>query len=391
MAVSSADETRCLPDTLHLPILESLREFGRGPRLAPFIKHDSKRSLASLEEVGAVLLSAAILRVRSQRQVRVATETFFILLDSQLGIPEGWFSNRDDFPLHSAISSRAQLATESAREQGSLPLNTEPTSELSSGYRDRFSGIARLYGESALPRLRASHFAVIGIGGVGSWTAEALARSGVGEITLIDLDEVCITNVNRQLPALDGNVGRFKVTTVAERLRLINPECSVHEQAAFFTERTGDDLLGDGYDGVIDAIDDIRQKAYLVATCRDRNQPLVVAGGAGGKRNPAAVSTDDLAFATNDRLLKLLRKKLRQFYDFPDEPSREPFGVRAVFSTENARYPWSDGSVREEPEPGSHLRLNCDTGFGTATPVTGTFGFTAAAEAIEQFLASDGS
>lgn len=252
---------------------------------------------------------------------------------------------------------------------------------------DRFSGLARLYGEDALPRLHRAHIAVIGIGGVGSWTAEALARSGVGEITLIDLDEVCITNVNRQLPAHDGNVGRFKVHAVAERMRLINPDLVVHEQTAFFTERNSDELLAPRFDCIVDAIDDVKPKAFLIATCRDRGQPLVVAGGAGGKRNPARVQTDDLAYATNDRLLKLIRKTLRRDYGFPEELSKAPFGIRAVFSTENARYPWADGTVHDEPEPGSHLRLNCETGFGTATPVTGTFGFAAAAEAVEVVLA----
>ncbi|MDF1659345.1 MAG: tRNA threonylcarbamoyladenosine dehydratase [Verrucomicrobiales bacterium] len=257
---------------------------------------------------------------------------------------------------------------------------------LPSDYLDRFSGIARLYGTTALPQLRSSHIAVIGVGGVGSWSAEALARSGVGEVTLIDLDEVCITNVNRQLPALDGAVGRFKVASLAERMRLINPEIIVHEGLSFFTENTAERLLATGFDVIIDAIDAVDEKALLIATCRDREIPLVVAGGAGGKSNPAKVSSDDLAYATNDRLLRLVRKILRQRYNFPAEQEKLPFNVRAVFSTENARFPWADGTVREDPEPGSHLRLNCATGFGTATPVTGTFGFTAAAEAISLVL-----
>lgn len=170
-------------------------------------------------------------------------------------------------------------------------------------------------------------------------------------------------------------------------MRLINPDLIVHEQTAFFTERNSDELLAPGFDCIVDAIDDAQPKAFLIATCRDRQQPLVVAGGAGGKRNPARVQTDDLAYATNDRLLKLIRKTLRRDYGFPEELSKLPFGIRAVFSTENARYPWADGTIRDEPEPGGHLRLNCETGFGTATPVTGTFGFAAAAEAVEVVLA----
>lgn len=224
---------------------------------------------------------------------------------------------------------------------------------------------------------------MIGIGGVGSWTAEALARSGIGEISLIDLDEVCITNVNRQLHAIDGKIGRFKVEAVGERLRRIHPDLVLHEVAAFLTKRNIGELLDRNFSCLVDAIDDVAVKAHLVAHCRDQQIPLVVAGGAGGKRDPSAVRTDDLAFATNDRLLKKVRKILRREYGYPPEHIRTEFGARSVFSTENARYPWSDGTVHDEPEPGSHLRLNCETGFGTATPVTGSFGFAAAAEAIE--------
>ncbi len=261
---------------------------------------------------------------------------------------------------------------------------------LSQGYIDRFSGLARLYGKYALPRLRDAHIAVIGLGGVGSWTVEALARSGVGKITLIDLDDICITNINRQLPALEGQIGRPKVVALAERMRLINPEIEIQERVKFFTKASADELLCPTCDCIIDGIDDALQKAFLVVTCLERKIPLVVVGGAGGKRDPAAVSTADLAFTSNDRLLKLVRRDLRNHYGFPREEAKEPIGVRAVFSAENAKYPWEDGSVRADPEPGSHLRLNCDTGFGSATPVTGTFGFAAASEAIRIILEAPG-
>lgn len=263
--------------------------------------------------------------------------------------------------------------------------------ELSTPYLDRFSGLARLYGSGALERLVRAHVAVIGTGGVGSWTAEALARSGVGRITLIDPDEICVTNTNRQLPALSGSYGRLKIAVIAERLRQIHPGIEVDEIASFFTESNAASLLGAGYDVVVDGIDEVRLKARLIATCRELRIPLVVSGGAGGKRNPAAVRTDDLSFATNDRLLRLVRKELRKHHGYPEESSRIPFGVRAVFSIENARYPWADGTVREDPEPGGHLRLNCETGFGSSTPVTGTFGFATAAEAIEIILKSGSS
>ncbi len=262
------------------------------------------------------------------------------------------------------------------------------TETLPADYLDRFSGFARLYGAEALPRMRRAHVAILGIGGVGSWTAEALARSGVGRVTLIDLDEICVTNTNRQLPALHGQIGRLKVTAMAERMRLINPEIIVEERIAFFTPGNVEQLLEPAYDCVVDCIDDARLKALLIASCLMRRLPLVVAGGAGGKRHPAAVKVADLAFATNDKLLRLVRKELRKNHGFPPESARVPFGVRSVYSEENARFPWADGSVRDDPQPGSDRRLNCDTGFGAATPVTGTFGFTAAAEAI-QILVQD--
>lgn len=257
---------------------------------------------------------------------------------------------------------------------------------MNSDYLQRFSGIARLYGTTALERLHESHIAVIGIGGVGSWTVEALARSGIGSLTLIDMDDICITNTNRQLHATEGQIGREKVAVMAERVRLINPDINIHTITDFFTENTKQELLTPKYDCVVDAIDSLKHKCLLIASCRDQSIPLVVCGGAGGKSDPTCVSCADLAFATNDRLLKLTRKTLRRFYEYPTEASREPFGASAIYSTQNARFPWSDGTVRDESEPGSGLKLDCESGFGTATQVTGAFGFAAAAEAIRLLL-----
>lgn len=249
-------------------------------------------------------------------------------------------------------------------------------------YIQRFSGISRLYGAGALERLHQAHVAVIGVGGVGSWTVEALARSGVGEISIIDMDDVCITNTNRQLHATEGQIGREKVAVMAERAQLINPDIIINAVSDFFTEATMEELLSPRFDCVVDAIDSMRHKCLLISTCKDRSIPLVVCGGAGGKNDPTCVSKSDLAFATNDALLKLARKALRRHYGYPLDESREPFGAVAIFSTENARFPWSDGTVRDKPEPGHALNLDCETGFGTAAQVTGTFGFAAAAEAI---------
>lgn len=263
-----------------------------------------------------------------------------------------------------------------------MPDDAVSNSEFDADYRNRFSGIGRLYGADAMKKLRAAHVCVIGIGGVGSWAVEALARSGVGRLTLIDLDEVCVTNVNRQLPAIEGQIGRAKVEVMAERVAGINPGCEVAAVAEFFTTKSAERHLSGAMDCVIDAIDNVAHKCQLIAACRERRLPLVVAGGAGGKRNPALVRVDDLAFATNDRLLKQVRKALRREHGFPEESTKKPFGIPAVFAAENARYPWSDGQVCDAPEPGSELRLNCESGFGTASFVTGAFGFAAAAEAV---------
>lgn len=254
-------------------------------------------------------------------------------------------------------------------------------------YHERFSGIGRLYGAGALERLRAARFGVVGIGGVGSWTAEGLARSGVGALTLIDLDDVCVTNVNRQIHALDGQIGRPKVAAMAERIAAISPACAVTAVAEFFTPANAERLLAPGFDCLVDAIDNVDHKCALVAACRERGIPIVVVGGAGGKRDPAAIRTGDLARATHDRLLKRVRKQLRAAHGFPAEETKESFGIPVVFSTEEAVFPWTDGTVCESPEPGSPLRLNCESGFGTASYVTGVFGLAAAAEAVKAVLA----
>jgi tRNA A37 threonylcarbamoyladenosine dehydratase len=175
---------------------------------------------------------------------------------------------------------------------------------------------------------------------------------------------------------------------MAERVVRIFPGCEVCALADFFTANSADRHLNGRIDCVVDAVDGVTHKCQIIAACRDRELPVVVAGGAGGKRDPAMVRVDDLAYATNDRLLKQVRKKLRREYGFPEEATKLPFGIPAVFGKENARYPWSDGRVRDVPEPGSELRLNCESGLGTASFVTGAFGLAAAAEAVKIVLAA---
>jgi len=254
-------------------------------------------------------------------------------------------------------------------------------------YEDRFGGVARLVGSAGAARLRGARVAVVGVGGVGTWAVEALARSGVGALTLIDLDDVCLTNVNRQLHALEGQIGRPKVAVMGERVRSIWPGCEVLAEERFLSAANAEELLGGGYDAVVDAIDSVDAKCCLLATCRDLGVPMVTCGGAGGKRDPTRIRAADLSEVTHDRLLKRVRKKLRQEHGFP-RGERVPAKIPAIYSVENAVYPWSDGRVCAAVEPGSGSRIDCDTGLGTAAFVTGAFGLAAAAEVV-RLLAVD--
>ncbi len=250
-------------------------------------------------------------------------------------------------------------------------------------FETRFGGIARLYGKGGLEKLRAAQVSVIGIGGVGTWAAEALARSGVGAITLTDLDEVCVTNINRQLHALNDTIGRPKVEVMAERIRAINPDCRVTAEQKFFNAQTAAELLAPAFDFVLDAIDDVTNKVLLLARCRADHRPVITCGGAGGRRELTAVRLGDLSQASHDKLLAEVRRRLRKEHGFPAEQSA--MDVPCVYSVERTRYPQPDGSVcemRSAAEDGT--RLNCNGGLGSATFVTGAFGFAAAGYVVKK-------
>ena len=252
-----------------------------------------------------------------------------------------------------------------------------------SNYEARFGGAGRLFSPEGLQRLRRAHVCVIGIGGVGSWAVEALARSGVGALTLVDLDDICVTNVNRQLHAVEGDIGRAKIDAMARRVAAINPECDVRPVHAFFTEASAAEILRPRFDYVLDAIDSPSKKCLLIASCRERGIPIVVVGGAGGRRDPTTLRVSDLAFSTHDRLLAAVRSRLRSDFGFP-RGAKQSFGVDCVHSTEPAAYPQADGTACVKPEPGTSLRLDCESGYGTACFVTGTFGFVAAGYVVQQ-------
>ncbi|MCX6953295.1 MAG: tRNA threonylcarbamoyladenosine dehydratase [Verrucomicrobia bacterium] len=262
---------------------------------------------------------------------------------------------------------------------------------MSDDYLDRFGGVGRLVGRDGLARLRAAHVCVVGVGGVGSWTVEGLARSGIGALTLIDLDDVCVTNVNRQLPALDGNVGRTKVSALAERVRLINPACQVTTVEEFFTAASAARLLAEKFSYVVDATDKMSNKALLIAEAHARGYPVLTVGGAGGKRDATQIRTGDLGDAAADELLRQVRKKLRRDHGFPagEQRGKMHWGIRGVWSAELPLYPWADGTCAAEREPGSNLTLDCESGFGTAVFVTGAFGLVAAQEVVRAIAAGE--
>lgn len=258
----------------------------------------------------------------------------------------------------------------------------------------RFDRIGRLFGDTGMSRLQAAHVVVIGLGGVGSLAAESLARSGVGRLTLVDFDLVCVTNVNRQLQAMRGTVGKPKASVLAERLRLINPAAEIKAVPLFYEARLADRMLA-GADWVVDAIDNLTAKAHLVATCRERGIPIVVSTGASGRMDPTRVQVADLNKTRVDPLAAALRKILRQKHDFPRGNSA--WGLPAVFSEENLADPVElayDGDkgfscVCPNGDNDVHTCDDRNVIWGTAGFVTGTFGLACASVVVRGIVAND--
>ncbi len=246
---------------------------------------------------------------------------------------------------------------------------------MTEDYLNRFGGIARLYGLTSLEKFSNSHVMVIGLGGVGSWTVEALARSGVGQFTLVDLDDLCLTNTNRQIHATTETIGQSKAVVLARRVLQINPEARCTVEQSFYSEKNSEDLLSAAPDAVVDAIDSVRAKCHLLATCRDKNIPVVASGGAGGRLDASQIRLDDLSRTFGDALLLSVRKRLRSEYRFPKaEKKARKFKIPAVFSPEQPKFPTCDGDTttdRPEEMPGG---IKCDSGYGAATHLTATFG-----------------
>lgn len=296
--------------------------------------------------------------------------------------------------LHTLTPFRPPAPVEPAAEQ---PAAKEEEGETRYKLHRRFDRLGRLYGDDAIKSLLDARVVVFGLGGVGSFAAEALARSAIGHLALVDFDDVCVTNTNRQLQALKGNIGKPKAVILEERLRLVNPQADIVGVKAFYKREAQDELLtppwpGRGYDFVVDAIDNLTAKAHLIATCKERGIPLVSSMGAAGKLDPTRIRIADLADTEVCRMAKDVRKILRTKYGFPQ---KGPMGVTAVFSDEPRAWPkelsYDEGKgfrcvcPNRSPEHGCDSRALID---GTAVFVTGAFGLSAASVVVNQLAAA---
>ncbi|MCF6192712.1 MAG: tRNA cyclic N6-threonylcarbamoyladenosine(37) synthase TcdA [Kangiellaceae bacterium] len=246
----------------------------------------------------------------------------------------------------------------------------------------QFAGTKRLYSDAGYQSLQNSSVTIIGIGGVGSWVAEALARTGVGKLILVDLDDICLSNVNRQVHAHSGSVGRLKVEEMASRIKLINAQCQVVTIADFANKENIAAILEEKTDFVVDAIDNARVKAHIVYHCKRNKIKIITTGGAGGQRDPLKIAVGDLSRSWQDPLSAKVRNELRRNYNFSKNPKRR-FGIECVYSTEQLLYPKSDGTVGFEKQAAEGgRRLDCAQGLGASVVVTSTFGMITAARVI---------
>lgn len=266
-------------------------------------------------------------------------------------------------------------------------------SDKTSNISRRFGGIARLYGDAGLATIQAAHICVIGIGGVGSWVAESLARSGIGELTLIDMDVVAESNINRQLVATTSSLGKDKIAVMAERIEQINPACRVNLVDEFINRDNIASLLSNEMDVVVDCIDDFRIKAALIAWCKREKINVVTTGGAGGQSDPSKIHVSDLSRTQHDKLLSKTRKLLRQDYGFARNPKRS-FGVPCVYSDEQIVYPDGAGGItNQRPQHEDNATdqtlsaLSCAGGMGSITHITASFAMFASATVLNQLVA----
>jgi tRNA threonylcarbamoyladenosine dehydratase len=248
----------------------------------------------------------------------------------------------------------------------------------------QFSAIERLCGKKGYQKLTKAHVLIIGVGGVGSWTAEALARSGVGELTLIDPDSVCITNVNRQLLALSSTVGQSKVEVLKKRFQDINPHCKVNIIEEFFNKDTVEDIFSSNYTYAFDGIDRLKNKLLFIQTCKKKEVPFIISGGAGGKIDPTMIRVCDLGEVYRDRLLFSVRKKLRQDFKYPK--GKNKMKITCVFSPEQTRFPQPDGGIGTSSFGNAPKKLDCHSSIGSCTHTTAIFGMMAAGHIVNSII-----
>jgi tRNA A37 threonylcarbamoyladenosine dehydratase len=259
-----------------------------------------------------------------------------------------------------------------------------------SDYEEKFGSLARVYGDKLLAQIRNSHICIVGIGGVGSWAVEALARSSVGRLTLVDGDTISRSNTNRQIHTLESTLGKSKTEVMRARILDINPECDVQIIDSFINDDNLREILerktdAKYYDGVIDAIDSIKMKAAMIYCCKRNKIPIVTTGGAGGLIDPTLVEIKDLTKTWNDPLAASVRSRLRFKYGYTRNTKRS-FGVPCVFSSEQQRYPDAEGQPGYCKPGVAGLSLDCNFGYGSSVMVTASFGFAAASCAIDRIL-----
>lgn len=249
----------------------------------------------------------------------------------------------------------------------------------------RFGGVERLYGKTALSHFKKTHVIVIGIGGVGSWAVEALARNAIGKLTIIDMDVVAESNINRQLPAMTSTLGRNKIDVMAERIQEINPDCEVTLIDDFISKDNLEELIDDSANYVIDCIDSSRVKAALIAWCKRRKIKIITLGGAGGQTDPKKIKIADLSNTAHDPLLSKTRKLLRQEYNFSRNDKRR-FGIPCIFSPEHLKYVNLDGEMsNHKPDSSTQASdLSCAGGMGSSVMVTASFAFIAVSHVLDR-------
>lgn len=327
------------------------------------------------------------------RSAFTTTALRFISVDS---IRRFFISARSAILGENSVPSQKQFLAMNATLSAVLAHSPSEIEDDEIDFARRFAGVRRLYGAAGLERFSAAHVCVIGVGGVGSWVVEALARSAIGAITMIDLDNIAESNINRQIHALSATVGKAKVTALRERIAEINPRCVVTEIEDFISAENLVELIGtDRFDFVVDAIDSVAAKTALIAYCRDHAIRLLTIGGAGGQTDPTQIAVRDLARTEHEPLLAKVRKRLRSQHRFP-RGEKTRFGIDAVFSTEPLRVPETEceipnadvstGVDETQLTAGGVSGLNC-AGFGSSVAVTASFGLVAAAHVLNKLAA----